>query len=97
MPDWPGGQIPPRNKIVIRRAEIPRSLSAVTTAFPEIVHSVTLDYAEYTRNFATGDPDAFVKFLLQRVPRSVRWQLWANADDPNGIERQMKLIRSTWH
>jgi len=68
----------------------------VTAAFPDSVHSVTLDYAEYTRNFATGDPDAFLKFLIARVPRSVRWQLWADADDLPGIERQVALIQAAW-
>jgi hypothetical protein len=68
----------------------------VFSAFPNIVHSMSLDYAESQRNFSTGDPDAFLKFLIEHTPRQLRWQIWANADDLAGLQRQMQLVQSRW-
>ena len=61
-------------------------------AFPDVVHSMTLDYAERRRNFSGGDPDAFLKFLLARTPRNLRWMLYGDADDLPGLRRKMALV-----
>ena len=45
----------------------------VFAAFPDIVHSAGLDYAESQRSFRKAGPDDWLQFLLEKAPRSVRW------------------------
>lgn len=68
----------------------------VHAAFPDIVHSMTLDYAEQTRNFSNGDPDAFLKFLLPHTPRALRWQAYVDVNNTDEMRHQVDLIQSLW-
>lgn len=68
----------------------------VHAAFPGVVHSMTLDYAEQRRNFSHGDPDAFLKFLLPHTPRSVRWQAYVDVNNTDEMMRQVEWIRENW-
>ena len=64
-------------------------------AFPEIVHSMSLDYAEKQRHFPGVDQDDFLKFLLSYTPRQIRWILYADAQDIDGMRRKMDLIQAS--
>ncbi len=68
----------------------------VHTAFPNLVHSMTLDYAEQKRNFSHGDPDAFLKFLLPHTPRSLRWQAYVDVNDVEDMRRQVDFVQANW-
>jgi hypothetical protein len=68
----------------------------VFAAFPSIVHSIGLDYAESRRNFGGSGPDGWLEFLLDHVPRSVRWAFVTGCDDPDTVPRQLELVKKRW-
>ena len=63
----------------------------VYATFPGIVHSMGLDYAEGQRSFKNKGPDAWLQFLLERTPRTIRWQFVTDCDNPGTVERQLAL------
>jgi len=65
-------------------------------AFPGIVHSIGVDYAEMQRNFKDKGVDAWFDFILERTPRSIRWQTLVDCDDPETIPRYLAKIESRW-
>jgi hypothetical protein len=68
----------------------------VVEAFPDIVHSIGLDYAESRRNFQNGRRDGWLEFLLERIPRDVRWVFVTGCDDEDTVPRQLELIHAVW-
>lgn len=65
-------------------------------AFPDIVHSCGLDYAETQRNFKDKGPDAWLEYLVARTPRHVRWQFVTECDNADTVPRQLELVRRKW-
>lgn len=65
-------------------------------AFPDLVHSCGVDYAEVQRNFKDKHPDAWLEFLIERTPRTIRWAFVSGCDDPATVPRQLELIKRTW-
>ncbi len=68
----------------------------VYEAFPNIVHSMGLDYAESHRNFKDASPDAWLEFLIERTPRNIRWQFVTEADNKQTVPRQLQIIEERW-
>lgn len=65
----------------------------VTEAFPDIVHTSGLDYAESVRNWKGKAPDAFTRFLLSSSPPSVRKIFFPIADATGAQKAQVAAIR----
>lgn len=68
----------------------------VYAAFPDIVHSMGVDYAEVQRTFKDQGPDAWLAFLIAHTPRTVRWMFVTDADDPATVPRQLRLVERDW-
>lgn len=52
----------------------------ITAAFPDVVHTFGLDYAESQRNWKDREPGAFDRFIMEQTPPGVRKVLFPVAD-----------------
>lgn len=64
----------------------------VTAAFPDVVHTFGLDYAESQRNWKDREPNAFVRFIFEQTPPSVRKIFFPGVDSKGIDQRQIDAI-----
>lgn len=64
--------------------------------FPDIVHSMGVDFAEVQRSFKDKGPDAWLEFVIAHTPRHIRWQFVTEGDNPQTVKRQLDIVRRTW-
>ena len=65
-------------------------------AFPDVVHTMWLDYAEGVRSFAGEGYMGFLRFLLDHTPRGIRRIHFPVADDETELLLQIDMIKEHW-